>query len=525
VPNLDRFNAALNAFLDSGAADNPKGQAAVDSLAEVLESAGFAYGGRPLAASGSRGDSRSMAARMAAMSPRATNGPERRPPVAGRAVITAAQASKIGPAGTPLATVADLAQVASETLSRLQVGHDHNRTLVATAHWDYPEERRLDDSDSIGNTAKLDNVCKVGGPRFDRRTGALVATGGVCLPVNVDYTVPTWATADRPLRDGLPAFQATRGGVRFVTPPDVGVVTLQGGTASGAGLATGVWTEATDASPGANTKPVWTVACGTEQLTYVNAIPTRLKFGNMQSRFAPEQVAANTEVALAAAAREAELQLLTVMYSASKQIAPKQFLGATRDLLASVDLLTSQYRYGHRIPPESPLTAVFPLWARGLIRADLVREQAHDNDGRDVLGITDAQVDEWFATRGVNPIWTHEGLQAGTYGQGSTAITNQFFGIPAAGAQPQWPGQSADGTFMVAWLLFAEGSFQFLDGGRLDLGVVRDSVLDATNDYETFVEVFESVAFRGLEAYQVLSTVLPTGSATAPVVAAGNYHE
>jgi len=27
------------------------------------------------------------------------------------------------------------------------------------------------------------------------------------------------------------------------------------------------------------------------------------------------------------------------------------------------------------------------------------------------------------------------------------------------------------------------GTFQFLDGGRLDLGVVRDSTLDATNDY------------------------------------------
>ncbi len=96
------------------------------------------------------------------------------------------------------------------------------------------------------------------------------------------------------------------------TPPDVGVPSLQG-TASGAGLSTGVWTEATDANPAGATKPVWTVACGSEQLVYVNAIPTRVQFGNMESRFAPEQIAANTQQAIAITAREAELELLTLM--------------------------------------------------------------------------------------------------------------------------------------------------------------------------------------------------------------------
>jgi len=77
---------------------------------------------------------------------------------------------------------------------------------------------------------------------------------------------------------------------------------------------------------------------------------------------------------------------------------------------------------------------------------------------------------------------------------------------------------------MLVWFLFVEGTFQYLDGGRLDLGVVRDSILDATNDYETFVEVFENVAFRGIEAYQVQSTILPTGG-TAGTVSSGSYAE
>src|SRR5205823_6678537 len=75
----------------------------------------------------------------------------------------------------------------------------------------YPTERQLGE-DSLENARKIDAVC---GPQ------ALVASGGICQPVNVDYSVGVWATAERPLRDGLPAYQAPRGGVRFVPAPDL----------------------------------------------------------------------------------------------------------------------------------------------------------------------------------------------------------------------------------------------------------------------------------------------------------------
>jgi hypothetical protein len=433
------------------------------------------------------------------------------------AVVTAA-------GGRRLTSSEELAELTSETLQSMQRDPEHfgRKVRVASARWSYPEDRQLGDSISA-NTAKLDAVCGMSSPRYDKRTGALVATGGICLPTNVDYTVPTWVSTDRPLRDGLPAFQATKGGIQFVTPPDIGVVSNQG-TASGSGLSTGVWTEATDASPGGATKPVWQVACGSPQQVYVDAIPTRVEFGNMLSRFAPEQVAANTEQALAAAAREADLSLLQHMYAASNQILAAKYLGATRDLLASVDLISAGYRYSHRYPRNVGLTAVVPEWAMDLFRADLVRELAHDTNGRDPLAVTDGQIEQWFAIRGIEVIWTMEGLKAGTYGTGGTAIPAQFFAKATAGATPQWPGQTSNGNVVVAWLLFVTGSFQFLDGGRLDLGVVRDSVLDATNDYETFVEPFEGIAFRGNEVYQVQFTILPTGG-SARSVATSSYAE
>ena len=49
----------------------------------------------------------------------------------------------------------------------------------------------------------------------------------------------------------------------------------------------------------------------------------------------------------------------------------------------------------------------------------------------------------------------------------------------------------------VDWLLHPLGQFVFLDGGVLDLGVIRDAELVATNDYEVFAETFENVGQVG----------------------------
>ena len=484
----------------------------------------------PVVAAGApRGAVNSHVARMAAAA-RAERSPEHRgtEPEEGvtLTLVAASGLPRINP-GEVFTDPMHLAEAMSRKLVRMASSHDHNQAIVASAEWEFPEERTLTD-DVAANQRKLDAVCHpTRAQRYNRRTGEalpLTASGGICLPVNVDYSVPTWATADRPVRDMLPAFQATRGGLRFVAPPDIGTVSLQG-AAAGSGLATGIWTEATDANPSGATKPVWQVACGTEELVYVNAVTTRVEFGNMQSRFAPEQVAANTELAIAAAAREAELELLTLMYNQTVQVNPAQYLGATRDLLTTVDLLKEQYIYSHRFARNISLTAVFPWWASSLIRADIARELAHDANGPiNPLAITDAQIEDWFSARGINVEWTMDALKAGTYGTGGSALLNQFFTKVTPGAKPQWPNQSADGTIQVGWLLFVTGTFQFLDGGRLDLGVVRDSVLDATNDYETFVETFEGVAFRGLEAYQVQSVVQPTGASAAALATTG-YHE
>jgi len=429
-------------------------------------------------------------ARMAGRGTRPTASPEATPPEPNRAVLTATGALR-GIGGQEITDRHALAEAMADRLRRSKrSGAPTGDVIVASATWQYPEDRRLTD-DQDHNVRVIDAVV---------HPTALVATGGICAPVNVDYSVPTWATAERPLRDGLPAFQATRGGLRYVQPPDIG--DLAG--------ATGIWTEATDASPGEATKPVLQVACGDEVVVYVDAVSTRLGFGNMQSRFAPEQVAANTDLAIAAAARIAENNLLDQLEAAAvADVTSAVVLGATRDLITTCEQATSAYRWVHRVSPSQNFTAVMPAWVRDIVKVDLARELAHDNSGAfNVLSITDAQVDDLLRAHGINPIFHLDGQDASnaTYPlQGWTAQS-------ASGALDSFPAK-------VVWYLFPEGTIQFLDGGRLDLGVVRDSTLDATNDMELFVETFENLAFRGFSGGVLqLVTSLCASGATAGTV-------
>ena len=437
-------------------------------------------------------------AAMARRQRRPLRGPEA--PVIGapaQATLTAAGALRRAPGQDPSAPIESREEffaAMTETLQRLpRHGAPRGDVLLASARYEYPEERRLG-TDAWENAAKMDQV------------NSLVATGGICLPVNVDYSVPTWATADRPLRDGLPSYEATRGGIRYVQPPDLGSLAN----------ATGIWTEATDASPGAATKPVVSIQCGTEELVYVEAVSTRLGFGNMQSRFAPEQIAANTDLAMAAAARVAENNLLNLIAAVcvSDVVAPPAStgLGATRDLISMLHQAVAAYRNAHRIPDTQTITGIFPDWVKALIKVDLAREIGHQQDSSwNSLMISDEQVEELIRATGVNPIWHLDGQPSSVSGGQA-----QVFGIQATGNILTFPSK-------MVFYFFPEGQIQFLDGGRLDLGVVRDSTLDATNDYETFVETFETVAFRGFAngAIQYVATLCANGASAGTVAVSG----
>lgn len=369
-------------------------------------------------------------------------------------------------------------------------GRDGDEQLVGRVSWkdSYPEERRLT-GDPRADTAKVEAVTA---------PEALVASGGICGPVDVLFDIPSFSVADRPLRDALPSFQATRGGLRFVSPPTLAE------TASGIAI----WTEATDANPAAQTKPYVAINCPVEVETYVDAVVLRVRMGNMLNTFDPELAQAFLNEALAQEARVAEVNLLEKISSYSTPVSTGQLLGASRDLLATLDQAAAAYRYRQRLSRATKLRAIFPEWAKDMVRADLTRELAHGDDVSEAMQLSDDDVDALLTARGVAPIWTLDGLAAG--GSGLTYPAQTFGTQTANAALADWPHQ-------LVWWLYAEGSFQFLDGGELDIRVVRDSVLNNTNDLESFIETFEGRAFRGTEALQLVSSVRPNGGSAGSI--------
>jgi hypothetical protein len=388
-------------------------------------------------------------------------------------------------AGSELPNMRAIAEAMTQRLHgmRRTSGGDGEQHTVASLVASFPEDRVLRSGEPEANRDKID---KVASPQ------AITAAGGFCAPLEVDYEVFGFGTTDRPVKGALASFNADRGGIRWTDAPVLGDLDA----------AVSVWTQQDDidaATAGAPdpTKPCLRILCGGEQTAIVDAIPLCLTFGNLQTRAFPEQVEANNNLALVTFARYAEQRLLTRIGTLSTQVSAAQKLGVARDLLNQVDRAGVAYRNRHRMNETDTLRVILPTWIKNAIRADLVNNMP--GDGRDEnFNLADARIAAWFSVRHINVSWTIDGE------------TGQIFGAQGAGALLDYPSE-------VIWYMFAEGTFLFLDGGTLDLGLVRDSTLNSTNDYKMFVETFEGVAKRGIESLRVTSPFETNGAVAGTV--------
>ncbi len=263
--------------------------------------------------------------------------------------------------------------------------------------------------------------------------------------------------------------------------------------------AVGIWTVQNDVDARTDVnvrKPALRVLPGAEVQVDVQAVTNILVFGNLMARAYPEFVQRVTDLAFAAHAKIAEQQLLTQLGALSTAVSGTAGegggLGATRVLLPLLDRAATGMRNRLRMPANAPLQLILPDWARGILRSDLALQEPGDAK----LGVTDAELASYLAVRHLSPTWAMDG-EAG----------QQF--------DPQDPGPVNAWPTSVVSYLFPAGAFQFLDGGTLDLGIVRDSTLNAANDFMTFTETFEAVLFRGGEAFRISQAVTPSGIARA----------
>jgi hypothetical protein len=385
------------------------------------------------------------------------------------------------PGYTAGSTINDMTEVAQAMEKRIHSlrrvnGGDGEQHIVASITTQYGENRTLS-TDAESNSAKINAV--VG-------QEALVASGGHAAPFEVKYDIfGLGSTTVRPVRDSLPKFQADRGGIRFVTPPSF----ASGDYAN----AVGIWTAATDTLPYSNTKTSLTVTAAAEQTVSTDAVTLQLQFGNLMTRAYPELIARHNELALVQHAREAEQNLLTKIGDASTAVTTTSTIGFGRDFLVQVRRAAVAYRSRHRIDPKTQLKAIIPAWVYDAMAADLTL--AMPGDG--TLAVSESEINGYLALSNVTL---------------TPSPDLNVFGAQAATALLEFPDS-------FVWYLFAEGSFLFLDGGTLDLGIIRDSTLVGTNDYKMFVETFENVAFVGIEALKITSTITVAGTAAALVSA------
>jgi hypothetical protein len=413
----------------------------------------------------------------------------RRPlPAAGRHKPTGAMA---GPRGAELITAQGLQNfpagqsVDSPTLARILSDIakfnriiPKQRMVVASASYPFPEERRLD----VRNLGL--NVQKINAVNGDQ---ALVASGGLCNPLEPIYTIPGVESAERPVRDALVGFQADRGGVQVPSNFQMG----------DHATAVGVITSEQDEQGGTYAvKTAMRIECPTFSEVIVDSIYRMIEVGNLTARAYPELLERVDTLVMAEHARLAEQVLLDGIKAGSTAVTGPDVAnaGAVWEFFGQVAAAATGMRSRHRMRDGVQIRVLLPDWIVDLLQLDVSR----------------GQFDRFQAREAIIGYLRQFRVTPSFYVDTPSTGTSQVFAAQTAGNLLAFPTS-------LQWAMFPEGSWLHLDAGQLDLGIVRDSTLNATNDYQIFAETWEQVAFVGVESIWLTSAnICANGTVSAP---------
>jgi hypothetical protein len=436
----------------------------------------------------------------AAAAPPAPRKPLRRPPSPSRermASVTSQGAPLVAAAGLQEVrggTVMDrksLAQAYKVTATRRGKPSKSNsgveeRILVAAAHFPFPEDRILVAGDYEENAAKIAAKIPnyIPGLNGRLRGEALVASGGLCAPLEPIYTMPNFASTARPVRDALPSFQADRGGVNvpavtYIADIDTAITVIE---------------EADDALGGTfATKSCQDMDCPAYTEVPVTIISHCREYGNLNAMAWPEKIAHENDLTMAAHARTSETYLLDRIKALSlnvTQAAVGSQMNAFGSLVHAITKATAGIRFRLRADGGTRFRALFPIWIGDMLAADNAL----------------MNFDRYQAQAQLTSALERYGVSVSYYLDPVTGGTSQGFAAETASALDDFPDD-------VQYALYVEGSFIHVDSGSLELGLVRDSTLNSTNDFQLFGESFENVARLGPEqgALWVTQDVCPNG--------------
>ena len=295
---------------------------------------------------------------------------------------------------------------------------------------------------------------------------ALVAAGGWCAPSEIRYDFFNIAGSSGMI--DLPTFGVTRGGIQFPVSPSLADA-IDGAFAPFAETFDGssnpwLWTEADDiaAATGSPTKPCVRVPCPDFDEERLEAYGICLTAGNLADAAYPEATRNMIRLLMAAHDHATNARLIALMVArstAATTIGAVTTDSAAPRIFNAAGLAATDYRERYGMALEDVLEIIFPAWVREVIRADLAWKA-----GVELFDVPNSQIDAYFTARNVRPQWVDDWQVRGA---------SQFGNATAMTA---WPST-------VDFLLYAAGTFVHGNGMSLDLGVVRDSVLNSTNDH------------------------------------------
>lgn len=389
--------------------------------------------------------------------------------------------------GTRFESSRDIAEAIVDKLDALGGDYGGERTKLSIAHAKKTIEAKTS-GDPFQNFETLQSV----------RKAALVASGTACAPLTPVYEFFRLAEEQNPVESALGVVQAPRGGFRYLAGA---FIDANAGTVIDLSSQSRVYTGSTVQNT-SGPKSCATATCPSPLDELVSALSQCVTFDNLEYRAFPELVDKFlADVAVLFAERK-EVFYLDYINSKSSTVTADYGYGAARNLINDWSDAAIGYRKRARMSRNAPIQVVAPDWALDAIKKDMVNDASL---GMNYLAVPDAQVEDALRTHGLAPVWYNDnptGISPSQKFNGAQASSNAALNRPPKN---------------VVAFIFAPGSFVRLDGGSLDVGLVRDSVLNGTNNLQLFMEEWLGAAFLANESIRLTSAACPNGVAPTGV--------
>jgi hypothetical protein len=321
---------------------------------------------------------------------------------------------------------------------------------------------------------------------------SLVAAGGWCSPSEISYDFYNIVAVDGIL--DLPTVGINRGGMRWPISPSFG--DLVGNAAMWS------WSETQDiaavtGTAQSGTKTCARVPCPSFNEARLGCDGLCLTVGNLTEDAYPELIANHTRLLFAAHAHKMNAKRILQLYTNSATVTGtfgSAGSGVVSPVLGALELSAIDYREKYAMADGAVLEVVLPRWLRAMMRSDL-RKRTRENTS--MLSMTDAALMALFDAIGIRVQWVGDWqTRASGYFGTSTVLT-------------AWPTT-------VQFMMYSPGTWVMGQGLRLDLGIIRDSILNATNDHTAeWMEECWLIAQIGHESRRGIINICPDGTVGA----------